>query len=130
MDGLPTGTITFLFTDVEASTRLWQEQPEWMRTAMARHDEILRSEIEGASGHVVKTTGDGVLAAFSRAQLTVHHPRGWMGVAAGFDYDIDPQEYPTFQERAECARRLALEEFPADELISVFLLGSGDTFAE
>ena len=46
---LPTGTVTFLFTDLEKSTRLWEEQPEQsMRDALARHDAILRGAIDEA----------------------------------------------------------------------------------
>ncbi len=58
-------------------------------------------------------------------ELTVHHPRGWMGVAAAFDFQLDSREYPTFDERAAKARLMTLDEFPDDELISVFLLGTG-----
>jgi predicted ATPase/class 3 adenylate cyclase len=65
---LPSGTVTFLFTDVEGSTRLWEEHPEAMRAAMARHDEIVRLAIESNRGHVVKTTGDGFHAVFASAQ--------------------------------------------------------------
>lgn len=54
----------FLFTDIESSTRLWEEHPESMRSALARHDAILRRAIEGANGRIVKTTGDGVLGVF------------------------------------------------------------------
>jgi hypothetical protein len=61
------------------------------------------------------------------ARLTVHHPRGWMGVAAGFEYDVDATEYPTFDERAEYVHRQVLAEFPSDEIISVFLLGTGES---
>jgi predicted ATPase/class 3 adenylate cyclase len=61
------GTVTFLFTDLEGSTRLWEEHPEAMRAALARHDEILRDAVEGNSGSVVKTTGDGFHAAFATA---------------------------------------------------------------
>ena len=39
---LPTGTVTFLFSDIEGSTRLWEEYPEAMKAALARHDAILR----------------------------------------------------------------------------------------
>ena len=62
----------------------------------------------------------------ARARLSVHHPRGWMGVSAGFSYDLDAREFPTFAARAEEACLRVLKEFPSDEIISVFLLGSGD----
>jgi class 3 adenylate cyclase len=64
---LPTGTVTFLFTDLEGSTRLWREHPEAMRPALARHDELLRDAIAAHGGHVVKTTGDGAHAVFATA---------------------------------------------------------------
>jgi class 3 adenylate cyclase len=64
---LPSGTVTFLFTDLAGSTRLWDDDPEAMSNALARHDEILRSVITSHGGHVVKTTGDGAHAAFSTA---------------------------------------------------------------
>ena len=64
---MPTGTVTFLFTDLEGSTRLWEESPEAMKGALARHDEIVRGAIERHGGYVVKTTGDGFHAAFSTA---------------------------------------------------------------
>jgi class 3 adenylate cyclase len=67
MGELPTGTVTFLFTDLEGSTRLWEEHHELMRGALARHDEILRDAVEKRDGHVVKTTGDGLHAAFAVA---------------------------------------------------------------
>ena len=62
---LPTGTVTFLFTDLEESTRLWQEHPQAMAPALARHDAILREVIESHAGRIVKTTGDGAHAAFA-----------------------------------------------------------------
>jgi len=68
---LPAGTVTFLFTDLEASTRLWEEYPEAMGDALTRHDEILRSVIDAQGGHVVKTTGDGVHAAFAASTSAV-----------------------------------------------------------
>jgi predicted ATPase/class 3 adenylate cyclase len=63
----PSGTVTFLFTDIEGSTRLWEERPDEMRAAIAEHDARFRSAIEGNGGYVVKTTGDGFHAAFGRA---------------------------------------------------------------
>jgi predicted ATPase/class 3 adenylate cyclase len=65
--GPPSGTVTFLFTDLEASTRLWEEHPKAMEVALARHDEILRSSIEAHDGHVFATGGDGLAAAFARS---------------------------------------------------------------
>ena len=60
-------TYSFLFTDIEGSTRLWEKQPEEMRVALSRHDAILREAVESHNGRVVKTTGDGCHAAFGDA---------------------------------------------------------------
>jgi class 3 adenylate cyclase len=60
--------VTFLFTDLEGSTRLWEEHPDAMRVALARHDEILRLAISEHGGYVVKMTGDGVHASFVTAE--------------------------------------------------------------
>ena len=67
MSQAPSGTVTFLFTDIEGSTRLWEEQPNAMRTALARHDAILRAAVAAHGGTIVKTRGDGAHAAFSAA---------------------------------------------------------------
>src|SRR5437867_3582128 len=56
---LPTGTITFLFTDVEGSTRLWEQHPEAMPAALARHDALLTAGIQQHGGQVVKSRGEG-----------------------------------------------------------------------
>jgi predicted ATPase/class 3 adenylate cyclase len=63
----PTGTVTFLFTDLEGSAKLWERGPEAMSKALARHDEILREAIEVHEGHVFKTVGDAFCAVFSTA---------------------------------------------------------------
>ena len=63
----PTGTVTFLFTDIEGSTLLWEAQPEEMRTALARHDALVREAIVSANGYVFKTVGDAYCAAFAMA---------------------------------------------------------------
>lgn len=55
---------TFLFSDIEGSTQLWERQPEAMRQALARHDALARSAVEGHRGVIVKMSGDGVHAAF------------------------------------------------------------------
>jgi class 3 adenylate cyclase len=53
----------FLFTDIEGSTRLWEEHRAEMGSVIARHDAILREQIEADGGRITKTTGDGVTAA-------------------------------------------------------------------
>src|SRR3989442_1286925 len=67
MADLPTGIVTFLFTDIEGSTRLWEQHPDAMRTGLARHDALLRYAIEAHGGHVFKTIGDQFCAAFATA---------------------------------------------------------------
>src|SRR5213593_4107212 len=64
---LPSGTVTFLFTDIEGSTRLWEQHPEAMRPALARHDALLRSTLQSHGGHVFKSMGDQFCAAFATA---------------------------------------------------------------
>src|SRR5690349_5670915 len=64
---LPTGTVTFLFTDIEGSTHLWEEHLASMRLALARHDALLRVAIERHAGVVFKTVGDAFCAAFAMA---------------------------------------------------------------
>jgi predicted ATPase/class 3 adenylate cyclase/DNA-binding NarL/FixJ family response regulator len=64
---LPAGTVTFLFTDIEDSTRLWEEMPEKMAVALEVHDGIVRGTIERHGGYVFATGGDGFCAAFSTA---------------------------------------------------------------
>jgi predicted ATPase/class 3 adenylate cyclase len=71
MADLPTGTVTFLFTDLEGSTRLWEQFPDAMKEALARHDEILRDAIAAHDGHIVKMTGDGAHAVFADATHAV-----------------------------------------------------------
>lgn len=68
----PSGTVTFLFTDIEGSTRLWEERPAEMRELVAQHDTRFRAAIEANHGYVVKGTGDGFHAAFARAADAVN----------------------------------------------------------
>jgi predicted ATPase/class 3 adenylate cyclase len=69
--GAPSGTVTFLFTDIEGSTRLWQQDEEVMRVAVARHDELLREVVRKHGGWVFSSSGDGLAAAFSSASSAV-----------------------------------------------------------
>src|SRR5262245_5970323 len=88
----PSGVVTFLFTDIEGSTRRWEADAEAMRAALLAHDEVLRSAIEGHGGYVFSHTGDGVVAAFASpksavdaaidAQLELELPVR-MGIATG-----------------------------------------------
>src|SRR5688572_6728713 len=68
----PSGTVTFLFTDIEDSTKkLWETAPEKMQVALSRHHTILREAIESSDGVVFQIIGDAFCAAFSTAQSAV-----------------------------------------------------------
>jgi predicted ATPase/class 3 adenylate cyclase len=67
----PLGTVTLLFTDIEGSTQLWEQFPAAMQSALARHDVLLRDAIETGGGTVIRTTGDGLHAVFSRVSDSV-----------------------------------------------------------
>jgi predicted ATPase/class 3 adenylate cyclase len=64
---LPSGTVTFLFTDIAGSTQLWEQHPQTMPAALARHDALLRQQIVAHGGVVFKTIGDAFCAAFATA---------------------------------------------------------------
>lgn len=67
MPPIPSGTVTFLFTDIEGSTRLWESAPDAMQQALERHDTLLRLAIEAHGGYVFATGGDGFAVAFAGA---------------------------------------------------------------
>jgi class 3 adenylate cyclase len=75
--------VTFLFTDIEGSTRLWENRPDEMRPALAEHDAIMRSAIEAHHGYVFSTGGDGFAVAFSRAGDAVGAARKAQTALAG-----------------------------------------------
>jgi predicted ATPase/class 3 adenylate cyclase len=68
---LPHGTVTFLFTDLEGSTRRWEAHPAEMRDALARHNTIVRGAVESHHGVVFSTMGDGMAAVFASARDAV-----------------------------------------------------------
>ena len=84
----PSGTVTFLFTDIEGSTRLWQEGEEAMRAAVARHDDLLQPVIGEHGGFVFSSMGDGVAAVFMSASSAVSAAL----VAQGL---LDAEAWPT-----------------------------------
>jgi adenylate/guanylate cyclase family protein len=72
MPTLPSGTVTFLFTDIEASTRLAQQHPQAWEAARQRHHAILRTAVDAHAGHVFQVVGDAVCAAFATASDALH----------------------------------------------------------
>ncbi len=87
---LPEGVVTFLFTDIEGSTRLWERDSEQMRAVLRRHDELLRSAIEAHGGVVVKQRGEGdsFFAVFS-------HPNDAVAAACRIQTALAGEAWPT-----------------------------------
>jgi len=67
----PTGVVTFMFTDVEESTRLWAEDSDAMSSSLRVHDEVLRRVIDAHGGYVFTTAGDAFCVAFARASAAI-----------------------------------------------------------
>ena len=97
----PSGVVTFLFTDIEGSTRRWESDADVMRSALVEHDTVLRAAIEAHDGFLFSHTGDGVVAAFASpmsavtaaiaAQRTLELPVR-MGLATG-EADLRDGDY-------------------------------------
>jgi predicted ATPase/class 3 adenylate cyclase len=68
----PSGVVTFLFTDIEGSTRRWESDADGMRSALVAHDKVLRTAIEAYDGFLFSHTGDGVMAAFASPMSAVN----------------------------------------------------------
>ena len=64
---LPSGTITFLFTDIEGSTKRWETHGDQMRVAVESHDSVMRAIFERHEGYIFKTVGDAFCVAFAGA---------------------------------------------------------------
>src|SRR5207244_4040499 len=86
MSNLPTGTVTFLFTDIEGSTKRWEQYPRQMQAALARHDHILRTTIEAQGGHIFKTMGDAFYAAF-------HTPLDALSAALAAQHSMSAEQW-------------------------------------
>jgi class 3 adenylate cyclase len=100
----PSGVVTFLFTDVEGSTRRWENDADGMRVALAAHDEVLRSAIEAHGGWWFKHTGDGVRGLVTDAEWVVHCARGLCHRAGGGSYGagIGSRELPGLIDEPFC----------------------------
>src|SRR5262245_46537864 len=79
MAELPSGTVTFMLTDLEGSTRLWEQRPALMEAALVAHDAILRDAVNAHRGAVVDHGGDGMCAVFASASDAV---------AAGLQFEL------------------------------------------
>ena len=111
--GTPTGTVTFLFTDIENSTEWWHTHPLQMEVALPRHDEILRSVVESRGGRVFKTMGDAFCVAFSS-------PREAVLAALEAQRELLTEEWAG---RIELRVRMALNHGMAEERGGDFLAG-------
>ena len=69
---VPTGTVTFLFSDIEGSTERWETHPDAMRAAVARHETLMREAISRHGGYIFKTLGDAFCCAFATAPNALH----------------------------------------------------------
>src|SRR5579864_8496828 len=68
---LPTGTVTFLFSDIEGSSQRWEQHRDAMKTAVARQEKLMNAAIASHGGYVFKTMGDAFCAAFPTAPRAV-----------------------------------------------------------
>ena len=105
----PTGTLTFLFTDIEGSTARWEAQREAMAAALLRHDVLLREAIEGRGGTVFKTVGDAFCAVFADAEAA-------LGAAMDAQRALAAEAWSAFgPEFADLRVRMGLHTGKADE---------------
>ncbi len=84
---IPTGVVSFLFTDVEGSTRLWEADPEAMAASLALHDQVMRRVMEANGGHVFSTAGDAFAVAFGSVGAAV-------AAATAIQLDLLGAEWP------------------------------------
>ena len=104
MSDPPSGTITFLFTDIEGSTKLWERSPAAMGPALARHNTLLREAIEQRDGYVFKTIGDAFCAAFPTASAAL---------TAAYDAQLGLTQEP-WSDSARITVRMALHTGTAE----------------
>src|SRR5215204_5688367 len=88
MPNPPTGTVTFLFTDIEGSTNRWEHHAQQMQSALARHDSILTDAIQANGGYIFKTMGDAFCAAF-------HIPQDALSAAIAAQRALHAEDWPS-----------------------------------
>ncbi len=94
----PTGIVTFLFSDIEGSTARWEREPDAMAVALARHDALVRENVEACGGYVFKTIGDAFCVAFNRT-------RDAIGAAVATQRALSGESWPA---QADIAARMAI----------------------
>ena len=99
MHHVPTGTPTFLFTDIEGSTQRWEHQRDAMAAALVQHDALVRGAIEAHGGHVFKTMGDAFCAAFAHADDAVAAALDAQGALAAEDWSAFGPDFADLQVR-------------------------------
>jgi predicted ATPase/class 3 adenylate cyclase len=102
---MASGALTFLATDIQGSTGLWEAEPDAMAAALGRHDDLLRRALAGFDGRIFKTTGDGMLAAFASAPSA-------LAAALEAQRTLWSESWPT---RAPLRVRIALHAGEAEE---------------
>ncbi len=102
----PTGTVTFLFTDIQGSTKLWEAHPDAMPAALARHDAIMRNAIAAHRGYIFKTVGDAFYVAFSTAAAGIA-----AAIRAQHDLSIEPWDPRIKQIKVRMALHSGAPEF-------------------
>ena len=105
MDELPRGTVTFLATDIQGSTEMWERYPDAMPRALERHEHLLREAVETRGGRVFKNVGDGLFIAFSACPPAVD-------AALSAQRSLVGEEWPT---PAPVRVRMALHSGHAEE---------------
>src|SRR5437763_216958 len=106
MNSPPTGTVTFLFTDIEGSTKRWEQYPQAMQAAFSRQEAILRHAIEANGGYAYKMIGDAFQAAFPTALQALH-------TALDAQRALHAENWP--QETGEVRVRMALHTGVTEE---------------
>jgi hypothetical protein len=109
MGDLPTGTVTFLFTDIEGSTERWDRFPVAMEAALARHDALVGAAVEDHGGHVFKTVGDAFCAAFPSAGSGLLAAINAQRAVAGEDWTAFGPDFPPI------AVRMGRAAYPSGE---------------